>query len=445
MRYGKILTIVMTIALLAVPVLNKTDTMNVSADDIQLRFDLGGTPTDGITAVSASDEYQPERGWGFIGDGAENVEAGGSGALSDAVQFNDNDTVFCTDIPNGLYKVSVTLGKTDHTGIYMEDMLQIVNMTGNNAQDSVLVPVTDGQLNIRAAAGRKGPYTISEIDILKISDTPELPRTIWICGDSTVCNYYPIETSNQTGWGQVFDKFIDTSKWQVRDLASGSQYAKGFLTSGQFDTIEHYGREGDIYIISIGINDTLPKYSNEEEYYISVTEMTKRAKEKGMTVYLVKQQGKATDASDKDMKERWFGSTLDRIGEEQDVKVLDLFSLFHDYCLSIGQQATDELYVSNDPLHPNRKGAMILAQMISDMIDWDEFEEPAVLGEANGDGVLNVRDAACIALMLAKGKGDELAAQADFNEDGLINVRDAAAIAEYLAGSKTASLPSVSR
>ena len=341
--------------------------------------------------------------------------------------------------------MSVTLGKTDHTGIYMEDMLQIVNMTGNNAQDSVLVPVTDGQLNIRAAAGRKGPYTISEIDILKISDTPELPRTIWICGDSTVCNYYPIETSNQTGWGQVFDKFIDTSKWQVRDLASGSQYAKGFLTSGQFDTIEHYGREGDIYIISIGINDTLPKYSNEEEYYISVTEMTKRAKEKGMTVYLVKQQGKATDASDKDMKERWFGSTLDRIGEEQDVKVLDLFSLFHDYCLSIGQQATDELYVSNDPLHPNRKGAMILAQMISDMIDWDEFEEPAVLGEANGDGVLNVRDAACIALMLAKGKGDELAAQADFNEDGLINVRDAAAIAEYLAGSKTASLPSVSR
>ena len=61
-----------------------------------------------------------------------------------------------------------------------------------------------------------------------------------------------------------------------------------------------------------------------------------------------------------------------------------------------------------------------------------------VVGDANGDGKLNVRDAANIAYMLATGKVDQLPEEADFNGDGKINVRDAAAIAKFLASGKTA-------
>ncbi len=56
-----------------------------------------------------------------------------------------------------------------------------------------------------------------------------------------------------------------------------------------------------------------------------------------------------------------------------------------------------------------------------------------ILGDANGDGVVNVRDCAFIASALAKGLADTLPKSADFNGDGKINVRDAAAIASYLA------------
>ena len=59
-----------------------------------------------------------------------------------------------------------------------------------------------------------------------------------------------------------------------------------------------------------------------------------------------------------------------------------------------------------------------------------------VAGDANGDGKLNVRDAAFIAKSLAQGKADELPPEADFNGDGKINVRDAAAIAKFLATGK---------
>lgn len=59
-----------------------------------------------------------------------------------------------------------------------------------------------------------------------------------------------------------------------------------------------------------------------------------------------------------------------------------------------------------------------------------------IIGDANGDGKVNVRDAAYIASTIAKGQIiDPLKnPSADFNEDGKVNVRDAAALARSLAG-----------
>ena len=68
-----------------------------------------------------------------------------------------------------------------------------------------------------------------------------------------------------------------------------------------------------------------------------------------------------------------------------------------------------------------------------------EDTDSHIIGDANQDGVINVRDAALIARALAEGRLDELIPCkdcADFNLDGIVNVRDAAAIAKYLATSK---------
>jgi lysophospholipase L1-like esterase len=366
-------------------VLPDTTQQSVSAAQTEWRFDLGGTAESGYTSVSASQAYDASKGYGFRNpSGVKDVSASGSGAASDAVQFTDtenSDNTFDVDLPNGLYRVTVTLGDTNRTSVYMENMLQIVNMTGNNAVDSILIPVTDGQLNLRAAAGKTGyAFSISSVEISFVSTETELPRTIWMCGDSTVCNYYPLDTSTQAGWGQVLSQYVDTSVWQVRDMAASGQYAKGFVDAGQFDAIETYGKEGDLYIISIGINDT--NYSNAEEYYTVVTDMVQRAKAKGMTVILVKQQGRASDVTNHPtLTGRWFGSTLDQIGTEQEVQVIDLFNLFFDYAKSIGQEATTTLYMDGDDLHPNRQGAMKLAELAASQIDWNALtaEKGAVI------------------------------------------------------------------
>jgi hypothetical protein len=54
-------------------------------------------------------------------------------------------------------------------------------------------------------------------------------------------------------------------------------------------------------------------------------------------------------------------------------------------------------------------------------------------GDANKDGIINVRDAAAIAAALANGKVEELPGNGDYNADDVVNVRDAAAIAAALA------------
>ena len=194
-----------------------------------------------------------------------------------------------------------------------------------------------------------------------------MPQTIWLCGDSTVCNYYPLETSTQCGWGQLLPNYVDSSLY-VRNMASSGQYAKGFVDSGQFASILKYLKAGDYYVISIGINDG--NYSNQDEYYNTVTSMVKQAKAKGATVILVKQQGRATDVTQHpNLTGRWYGSILDTIGSEQNVKVVDLFNLAFAHFKSIGQDATTALYMS-DGLHPNREGAKVLARLVAQDVNF---------------------------------------------------------------------------
>ena len=244
----------------------------------------------------------------------------------------------------------------------MENMLQIVNMTGNNAVDEIILPVTDGQLNIRAAAGKEGnAYSISAIEINKISDSTTMPSTIWLCGDSTVCNYYPLDSNNQAGWGQMLGKYVDNG-WYIRNMAASGEYAKGFVDHGNFECIEKYGKSGDVFVISIGINDG--KYYKGDEYKKVVSDMVKRAKAKGMDVILVKQQGRKGDSSLSPLlKSRYFAAELDQIASEQNCQVVDLFTLWQDYCVSIGAAKAGSMYIDN--VHPNRTGADKLAELFA--------------------------------------------------------------------------------
>jgi len=54
-------------------------------------------------------------------------------------------------------------------------------------------------------------------------------------------------------------------------------------------------------------------------------------------------------------------------------------------------------------------------------------------GDANDDGLVNIRDCAYIAGMLSKGQGSALPKKADYTRDNNVNIRDAASIAKDLS------------
>ena len=345
------------------------------------KFDFGGSgAASGYTGVSATDGYNAGRGYGFAQTGnVSNVSAGGSGVLADAVKFNNYGAgnTFNVDLPKGLYEVKVIIGNAPRTTIKLEGMVQMMNLTGRGATETVKLPVTDGQLNIQAVEGMSGrEQSISAVEITQINTTGEMPPMVWICGDSTVANYYNSADTAQHGWGQFFNGKTFGSNYEVRNMATSGQYAKGFVDAGQFAPIENYGKAGDYYIISIGINDS--NYSNETEYYNTVTDMTKRAKAKGMEVILVKQQGRRGDLQRSPrLTGRWYGGSLDKIGSEQNVRVVDLFTKWQNFGLSVGYDGMASYYAiqangSNDDLHQSKMGAQKIAEIMA-----EELSAPA--------------------------------------------------------------------
>lgn len=373
----------------------------VKAAQTNWKFDLGGGgAASGYTGVSAADGYNSSRGYGFSGS-VSNVNANGSGALSDAVKFTGG--VFNVDLPRGLYQVTVVTGNVSRTTINIEGMPQMINLTGNNAVESIQVPVTDGQLNISAVAGRANTeYSISAIEITQLNNTGQMKPTVWICGDSTVANYYNVADSSQHGWGQFLKNYINTNVFEIRNQASSGQYAKGFVEGGQFDAIKTYGKPGDYYIISIGINDT--NYSNADEYYNVVTDMVKTAKQKGMNVILVKQQGRHGDLNRNPLLTgRWFGGQLDQIGSEQNVQVVDLFKAWQDFGVSIGgYDAMNDYYAitntgTGDDLHQSAKGAQKNAELLQGLMKIGDTQMDTnvyyTFKNTNSGMVMDVKDA----------------------------------------------------
>ncbi|MDE5834194.1 MAG: GDSL family lipase, partial [Ruminococcus sp.] len=251
---GTLLACTITLPTVSTGILSEKN-MEVSAVQSEWKFDLGGNGTEsGYTGVTATDSYNKSVGYGFANtSGVKNVHASGKGALSDAVQFTSGDkgNTFNVDLPKGLYQITVTTGDTSRTSIRAEGMLQLINLTGNNAIETFQIPVTDGQLNLQAVAGRENtPFSISAVEIVQLNDTGKTNPTIWLCGDSTVANYYNTPDTSQHGWGQYLGDYLKNTPvkdYQVRNMAASGQYAKGFVDAGQFEAIETYGTVGDYY------------------------------------------------------------------------------------------------------------------------------------------------------------------------------------------------------
>jgi lysophospholipase L1-like esterase len=346
-----------------------------NAEPGNYRFDFGNGPVEhGYTGVSATDAYSPETRYGFnTPEHMANVSAKGTGAGSDAVRFlqfgTKSSNTFNVDLKEGLYKVTVTLGDTSRASIGAEGVFQEMNLTGNGATASFEIPVTDGQLNLLVTEGKVGSaFTLSSLDIDKVSRHPEMDPTIWVGGDSTVASYYPLENSVQGGWGQMLPQYVDPEAFDVRNMATGGQIARGFRNDGQLEAILQYIKPGDLFLLEMGINDTAAKNATTEaEFKEIMRDMVRQVAATGATPVLVTPQGRATDFVDgvHTSVNRWYRNSTVALAQEEGVHLVDLNVLASAYFTEIGPEATLALFMTGDTLHPNRAGASELARLVA--------------------------------------------------------------------------------
>ncbi|MCR5805351.1 MAG: DUF4214 domain-containing protein [Clostridia bacterium] len=374
---------------------------------ITKRFDLGGGGTaSGYTGVSATEGYDKNKGYGFGQlNLVENVKAKGTGALSDAVRFHGAYGNFKVDLPKGVYKITVTIGNDESSTVVAEGVSQLYFLTGNNASDSFTIPVTDGQLNIYVTSGVGDIHSISTIEIEQTSTDTVTKPTIWICGDENAASFYNVPDNAIRGWGQFLPNYIDTNKYDVRNISCKSVTASAIKAS-LFPTVEHYGKSGDIILFDVGYNE----YCKELDAYVKnnndpidpsglikdLTSMVKSAKNMGMTVYLVRHQGTKGDAHRYPIiTNKYFNKELDQIAASEKVGTLDLLRPFIELSLKNYYFEMKDYYASDDT-HFTALGADTAAQMISEQLfphpkqshieAWPDLGTPSVIYETTTSG-----------------------------------------------------------
>lgn len=274
---------------------NVTWTGNVIAVEVTpvLKFSLGGdtshTEADGYVKVLAADEYDGIMLAGFYGSVNDNSKGVN-------MQSSTTEGLFVAAVPDGFYNIRITKPKTTRSTVMINGASQGTNVGnpgkgGRTGITPIVYLMEDVNIKggtIRIGLGEKD-WGLAAVEIRRTTTLTERRVHVYIGGDSTVSNYYPIESEEpvngryQTGWGQVFSQFV-TDDIAVTNLAGGGTYARSWYEMA-FPGVIQNAQPGDYFIIQAGINDR--SYSNQEEMVEYLTKMIDECRAKGIIVIMV--------------------------------------------------------------------------------------------------------------------------------------------------------------
>ncbi|MBE5949671.1 MAG: hypothetical protein E7261_11730 [Lachnospiraceae bacterium] len=353
-----------------------------------LKFSLGNcsyTETQGYVKVPASVKYNNESLYGFYGEPGDT--AGG-------VNLFDDAGLFVVAIPDGFYDIRITKSGAGRSTVKVNGASLGTNVgnpgtggrTGTTPYTYLMEDVMiDGGL-AKISLGEKD-YGLAAVEVRRTTQLRERRVHVYIGGDSTASNYYPIEVSEpeagryQTGWGQVFSQFV-TDDIVVTNLAGGGTYAKSWYEMA-FPGVLQNGQPGDYFIIQEGINDRT--YSNQDEMVEYLTKMIDECREKGIIVVLVTtmqtpkfwRDGKGTDLGEFGTPEGGglaaFMESIRALATEKNVFLADSGKITGDWFAEVGRTYVAQTYhiynkttgVEEDTLHLSYHGALNVAGVVA--------------------------------------------------------------------------------
>lgn len=372
-----------------------------------VKFDFGSGPVqDGYVQVNSSTVYSEATGYGFEpGAVVSDVLNRKGNALTRDYVTSDVPFRFSVRLPEGSYRVIVTLGNTEGTScttVKSEIRRLMVESFRTGRGDVADVPFN---VNVRtpSLSGRNEiKLNSSEVDYatgaikkltwddkltlqfydeapcvcgLVIEPVPENTVTVFLIGDSTV--------TDQAGggtWGQYLPRWFNTNV-VVANHAESGMTIKGFRFGRRWDKVMESCKEGDYLFIQLGTNDEKsnghdPMWEADDhagdwirthsaadtDYIWELAAMAVEARRHGVTPVIVSPMTKINRADGSATQLMTpYGLNARKAAELAGCAFIDLWGMSMDIVKALGSQS---VRAYSDGTHTDNYGAYLFSRAI---------------------------------------------------------------------------------
>lgn len=343
------------------------------------------------TTISPSDIYNPEKGYGY--DFTKSVEKKEKSKTQSPFFFSVN-------VPDGNYKVSVTLGSKKYKAVttvraesrrlYLENIATnkgeektysfVVNKRNTKIGENDRVRIKkreEGKLNwdekLTIEVNGDCP-AISSIKIEPVSDVP----TIWLCGNSTV-----VDQDNEpwASWGQMIPRWFD-DRVCFANYAESGETASTFISANRLKKILSLMKAGDYIFIEFGHNDQKQKFAGAGAYYNFATclkTFVDEARKRGATPVFVTPTQRRSFGNDGKIKDTHadYPEAMRWVAKREGVGLIELNEMTRKFYEAMGVEGSKRAFVHYpagtypgqgaalaDNTHFNPYGAYEISKMI---------------------------------------------------------------------------------
>ncbi len=303
-------------------------------------------------------------------------------------------------VPDGNYRVTVTLGSRRHAGsttVRAESRRLFLNGSATRKNEfktcSFIVNKRNTLIgdNDRVRIKEREKSKLNWDDKLTIEINGDAPAcssihiepaedvtTLWLCGNSTVVDqdYEP-----WASWGQMIPLWFD-DKVAVANYAESGETAASFISANRLKKIMTLAKEGDYLFVEFGHNDQKQKTPGSGAYYNFATNLkvfVDEARQRGVTPVFVTPTQRRSFDSDGKIRETHgdYPDAMRWVAQRERVPVIELHDMtrvFYETLGVEGSKAAFVHYAANtfpgqtkelaDNTHFNPYGAYEIAQMV---------------------------------------------------------------------------------
>ena len=210
---------------------------------------------------------------------------------------------------------------------------------------------------------------------------PEKKTTIWLIGDSTMCQYDSVRFP-LTGWGMPFAEYFDSSV-RIENKARGGRSTRTFIAENRWKPIEESLSDGDYVFIQFGHNDEAEsypdRYTTPQDYRNNLIKfVTETRKKNAIPVLITPVSRRKFDSAGNAVETHAVYSKIVReVADQFRVPLIDLDSMSIALVQRFGPKGSPLLFMQIEPgetpnypagihdnTHFNAYGARHIAELV---------------------------------------------------------------------------------